>query len=404
MNINFDNITKLFSSAKKLVLKTKNGTIEKSYDEPSFDLNSFLSDVENNHNNSWYRELYNRNKGRLEAVALSYRGTKITYKEMFERMEEYAKTLKKMGCGKGTEVPICLSNTPELIYIMGAVSMIGGKVNIFSDHFPNDYVTEIINGCNSPVIFVEDNSYLKIKDGIESSRCSDVVCISLRDSLKDDVDPFESYDSKTGRFDSHVSEIKTDGSSKKIYSIDEFTAFGQDYIGKVEEDTDLDTPFAVTYTSGSTNALRPKAIVHNVRSFNTVARFHDVEYNGGFDMSKYTVLALIPSYSNSNIISCVSDSLMQGSTLSLEPIYDREFFINTLKINKPNYVAATRSFWVDFAKKILCNSKFRDVKIPSLFLCFSAGEHLDMSEEKLINRAFKKVKAGTDITHTPFQL
>ena len=101
------------------------------------------------HNHSWYTELYNRNKNNLNDVALIYRGAKIKYGELFENIERYAKSLKKMGIGLDSEIPVCISNSPEIVYIMGAASMIGAKLNIFGAHFPKEYITEIIDGCNT---------------------------------------------------------------------------------------------------------------------------------------------------------------------------------------------------------------------------------------------------------------
>ena len=64
-------------------------------------------------------------------------------------------------------------------------------------------------------------------------------------------------------------------------------------------------------------------------------------------MKDFTIQAQIPTHSNTDIIASISDSLMQGSRLALEPIYDKDFFIDSLLINRPNYVVATRSFWLD---------------------------------------------------------
>ena len=58
-------------------------------------------------------------------------GDILTYGEMFEHMKEYAKSLRQQGIEKGMEIPICMSNTPELVYLLGAISMIGAKANIF---------------------------------------------------------------------------------------------------------------------------------------------------------------------------------------------------------------------------------------------------------------------------------
>ena len=77
-----------------------------------------LEDLEQNHNNSWAVEMYNRNKDNLDNIALYYRGNKINYGKLFEESYKYAKALKQMGYNKDNEVPICISNIPEFVYIL----------------------------------------------------------------------------------------------------------------------------------------------------------------------------------------------------------------------------------------------------------------------------------------------
>ena len=114
-------------------------------------------EVENNH--SWYAELYNRSKKGMNDLALFYRGNKITYAEMFEKADLYAKSLVAMGVGKGDEIPCCLSNTPELVYLMLAANKLGAKLNLFGTNLDPDYLQSILNRCSHKAIFISDVNY-----------------------------------------------------------------------------------------------------------------------------------------------------------------------------------------------------------------------------------------------------
>ena len=354
-----------------------------------------------NHNHSWYTELYSRNKNNLNDVALLYRGTKITYGELFDNINKYAKSLKKMGAGLDSEIPVCVSNSPEIVYIMGAASMIGAKLNIFGAHFPKEYITQIINDCNTDILFIEDNNYLVAKEAIDNSKAKKIIMNSLSDSLKNGVNPYESMELYPRLFDSKVEKIKSQ--DDRVVSQVDFMEYGKDYSGQVYENIDMNQDFVITYTSGSTNEARPKAIVHSSKNFIYVARYHDKDYNG-INTKPFTSLAHIPTYSNTNLVSCISDSLMQGAKLGLEPIYDKNNFINSILIYKPHYVAATKSFWIDASKKILFDERYKNVKFENLLLGFSCGEPFEINEEKFINKALKKAKTGTAVTHTPFSI
>ncbi len=366
------------------------------------DIVHILADLQENHNHTWYKELYERNCKWLDDIALFYRGNHISYDTMFKNMEKYARALRVLGLHEGCEIPICLSNTPELVYLLGAISIIGAKANIFGTDFDHEYIVDIINSCDHTVLFIVDHAYLLLEDAIHASNIQKIVITSLVDSLLASGNPFEQYDKKHGQ----IKEVRLQciGRDKRNINIDEFVALGATCEEKVMSDSGLDHEFIITYTSGSTNTTRPKAIVHTTRSLITIGRCHDPEIQKTASMKDFTVQAHIPVHSNTDIISSISDALMQGSKLALEPIYDKDFFIDSLLINQPTYVLATRSFWVNAAKKILFTKEYQDLRLPFMMIPFSVGEPLELNEEKLINRCLHKVKAGTNQIPLPFSV
>lgn len=400
------NIKKIIETLnKKVNFRTQEGYItRKSFAERKKEKKEQLGrqiveDIQKNRNHTWIEEIYNRNKNTLDDPALFYRGTEISYKEMFQHMEEYAKSLKELGIEKGMEIPICMSNTPEIVYLLGAISLVGAKANIFNEEFDPDYITEIIDGCNANIMFIEDRKYEKIKTSIEKSHISQMIMTSLTDSLPKEGNPYEEYDRKHGQFKCTVENHKTNNTN--IKDIKEFVELGKNYQGEVLSGAGLEDEFTITYSSGSTNSSRAKAIVHTNRSYVTLGRCHDPEIQKTASMKKFTVQAHIPTHSNTEIISGISSALMQGSRIALEPIYDKDFFIDTLEINKPTYCLATRSFWVDTMKKIQYDPNYKDRKLHNLLIAFSVGEPLEKNEEKLINRGLRKAQAGKAVIPTP---
>ena len=352
-----------------------------------------LVEIEANRNHSWYDEIYERNKGRLDSIALAYRENYITYQEMFNNMMRLARALKSYGIKKGDEIPVCLGNTPELVYLMGAISMVGAKINVFGPKFDSEYVTKILNGTHSPIIFIEDNNYEKLSNSILSSYVKDIVMVSLSDSLKNGIHPIDK-ERNMEKFNSKVNKYKKDNSNIRSYS--DFVSSSESYsLNDIHNDVGLDDEFSITYTSGSTNAKHPKQIVHNNRSYIMMGRHHDKDMSNGIDMSKFIFQAHLPTYSNTDLISCISDSLMQGSTIALEPISDRDFFVDSLIINNPHCVIGTTSYWIKAMKEILYNPKYKDITLPNLLLAFGAGEPMSVNEELFLNKGLRKAKAGT---------
>ena len=355
---------------------------------------------ENEHNHSWYEELYLRNRKTLNDTALFYRGNCISYQIMFDKMQLLAGAMQSAGIKKGTEIPVCLSNSPELVYVMGAASMLGAKINVFSAFFPLDYIKEIIDSCDSSIGFFEDNHFERIHVAVEATSLKRYVLSSLSDSLAKGFSPETVEGNDFVRFTSSVSELIA--KSKPACWFYDFLSTGKNYNLLLNDKVTLEDEFTVTYTSGSTNALRPKAIVQCVRSFCVIGRFHDSDIMHGMSFKKIRGIAIIPPHSNTDLISSISDTLMQGAVLTMEPVYHENFFLSSLLINQPSFVSATRSFWITAAKQLRDNPQYKNVKLPFLLFAFAVGEELSINEERFLNRTMRKANAGRDIIPLPF--
>ena len=358
-----------------------------------------LKEIEEKHNNSLFEEIFKRRDKELYRTALFYKGTKINYLTLKYNVIKYAKALKAYGIKKGDEIPICMANTPEFIYLLGGISLIGAKANIFGEGFDKDYITEIINGCNSDILFATDDKYSVIDDSVKKSKNKRVVLISLTESLLNGKNPYIKLEKKWYDFKDRRNEIK-DNSSRFMFS-SEFLNLGKEYKGNYIEKVNLDDEFTITYSSGSTNSSRPKAIVHDVKSYIVMGIYHDPKISKVPSMKNLRMLAHIPTHSNTNIMSCITDPLMQGSEIAVEPIYTPDHFVYSLLINKPSFVTATRSFFVRCANDILNNKKFKNVKMPFLLVPMIVGEPNSIGEEKFCNKFLRKVKAGSKFTHSP---
>lgn len=357
----------------------------------------FELDLYLNHNHSWYEEIKQFNINNLNKPALFYRGNTISYEYMLNKMEDYAQKLSTFGVCKGYEIPICASICPELIYIIGAASILGAKVNIFGEDFGKENIKEIINSTKSNLFVCTDDLLNMIPNGVLSNDIKKLT-FSLNDSLPNKKDPYIQLDYKYRDFENHVFELKN--KYENVISKEEFESIENN--NKVDVDINLDDEFSITYSSGSTG--KPKPIVHTVKSFIAMGRWHDTEISESPNMSWMTVLSEIYAHSNTGLICSISDGLLQGCKLALEPIHDKDFFINSLLINKPNYAIESRSFWINTFKKIVNDPNYKNVKMPFLMVPFSVGEPLAPGEEKFCNKILRKVGAGKEKIKTPISV
>lgn len=382
MNVRI-NIEKIKELTKNNIIlnKIRSNKIAKS----SSKYNSAIEDINKNHNHAWDREIELRNIDNLKKEALFYRGNVITYKEMFSKRNLVAASLLELGLKKGDTIPLCMSNTPEFVYTILAASLIGARVKIFGSHFDKAYIKELLQDTSKKVFIATDDNYLELKDIVKEMGYSKIVVSSLSESLKDGVDLFYDFDKKYHSFKPYQDE--------DTISFGEFLTIGKNKQVERAKVT-LDDDFLITYTSGSTIVGLPKEIVQQHRSLIVMGRLHDYDLSGLPKMKDVRMLAHIPTYSNTDVITSMSDPLSQGCSVALEPIYDRDFFNTSLVINRPNAVAATRSFWIHAA--LSYKKEFPNIDQRGLFIPISVGENTSLGEEKLINKFLKEVSAGKD--------
>lgn len=360
-----------------------------------------LKEIETNRNHSWAVEMYERNKNNLSKNALKYRGTNITYGEMFANAYIYARSLKKLGYRKKDEIPICITNTPEFIYLLLATSFIGARPNIVGDWFAPDYLKKILNTTKSKYIFIDDISYKKIRDIIKSSNIDNVICFSITDSLGKKGNPYIKIDSLFHEFNNNLKNIKNENLNH-IIDKNEFIKLGKNYDHRCVENVDLDDPFTITYTSGTVKPGYPKGVIQSNRSYITLSRFKESDVSGMPTMKNLTVLAHIPTNTHMELSCAISDTLYCNCELALEPFYSEKFFPYSILINKPNFVPASVGFWENLCKKLSFDPSFKKLKLKYLMIPTVTGEGLSIGEEKFLNQVSREHSFGSEKLPFPF--
>lgn len=362
-----------------------------------------LIDLEKNHNTTWYEYLKYRNINNMDDVALFYRGNKISFNEMFARADGIADALFNSGLKMGDEIGVCVTNSPELVYIILAANKLGLKVNCFGANFNQDYLATILDSLDRKCIFISDDVYDLLEHNKSLEHFDNIVMTSLSDSLPKNPSQCDEYEPELDHYYHYDNKVQFyRNNNKKIISLQEYITKSDSLEQKETISGNLETDFLVTYTSGSTKIGFPKQIIHKNRSLITMGRFHDAELCGNPKINNLRGLAHIHPESNTDIITCISDNLMQGWSVALEPEYDEKKALDYIIINKPNYLNITTSFMLEVAKQYLIDKKFHKNgigrKLPFLLATFTVGEGTQKGEEKFINTFLKKTKAGSGVS------
>ncbi len=358
-----------------------------------------LKMIQKDYNISWYKAVKNRWVDSMDKEFIFYRGNSISAAEAFKKADQLAEALAYIGIQKGDEIPCCLGNIPETVYLMLAVNKLGAKVNFFGAHYDPKFIDIILSQTSHKLFIASDEYYGQVKDAVAKQDFLYKMVISLADSLpkypeecpeyEPELDSYYRYENKAQQY------IAEDIS---LMSWPEFLELSSNFTGEIVDDNDLYTEFLVTYTSGSTKVGFPKRMIHCNRSPICVGVFHDPDLCGNPAKKGLRSLAHIHTDSNTNLITSISDAFFQNWSVAMEPEYDREHFIDILFLDKPNVCIATTSFYIETARRYLIEGKYNDRKLGFLLSPLCVGEGTAPGEEKFINKFLKESKAGSSVS------
>lgn len=118
---------------------------------------------------SVYEVLYERNHDHAEQVALEYFGRKITYQEVFQRVEKAKAAFERAGVQKGDRVAFLASSTPEIICGILALCRIGAVANIVNPLFEPDQIRARISKTGAKLIVVLDKLYNRLSEALKEA-------------------------------------------------------------------------------------------------------------------------------------------------------------------------------------------------------------------------------------------
>ena len=125
-----------------------------------------------------------QNKDYMNLTALSFGDRKISYEEMHDRIEKYVRLLYSKGVRQGDVIGICAYNTPESVYLLYALDIIGAIVVGYSP-FDNKEKTKLDIEMTKPKMVISvDMCYSNFKDWEKALNFSTIL-YSPVDSLDD---------------------------------------------------------------------------------------------------------------------------------------------------------------------------------------------------------------------------
>jgi amino acid adenylation domain-containing protein len=100
-----------------------------------------------------------------EAVALSWRGERLTYAELETRANQISNTLRRRGVGPEVRVGICLPRTPELVAAMLGVLKAGGAYVPLDPAYPRERLGYMLKDAEATLVITESSLADRLPQG-----------------------------------------------------------------------------------------------------------------------------------------------------------------------------------------------------------------------------------------------
>lgn len=331
-----------------------------------------------------YDLIKEQNKNNLSDCAIEYYGTKLTYKEFFNKVDFVSEKYIEMGIQKGDIVSICMPTTPETVYSIYALNKIGAICDMLDPRSNPDQLKYYLTENHSKIIMLCENYYKKFKIVLDDLKIKRVILtpISVNGNMK-----FKTIVNLKTKID-NIGLEKSDN----VLTYHNFLKRTSQSKFKESSDNDLtnnidDNPAIIVHSSGTTSI--PKAIVLTNKNINSIA----IQYSlTPLNLKpNFKFLSVIPAFASFGVVASINLPFYLSMENHLVSLVSPKSFYKKIVKDKINFTLTIPSNFKYIAKQ----NKKND--LSNLYGPGAGGYSVSSSEEEEINQALRKGNCPTNM-------
>ena len=319
-----------------------------------------------------YRYLKERNKDRMDEVAVHYYGTDITFTNLFKRIDEAARAFAAMGVKEGDMVSFLCVAIPECIACIYALNKLGATANTIDPRLDPENICRMIKESGSKMTMVINIAFPKLRAGLKDIAQEKIVVLSPATSLSPIKKMVMTHKTKTDiPYSDSIIDWKTFIAAGKAPGAPK--AKEAPYKG--------DRTVVVAYTGGTTGF--PKGVMLTNDSMNAVC--FNFEHAGLDVRNGERFLGIIPVFTSYGVVCGMHMPLCMRAQLVPIPRFVPTEFGKLVKQFRPNHMISTPAFY-----DLLMESK--EMKGMDLSFLTTLGSGGDTMNEGLSQKLSKFMK------------
>ena len=302
-------------------------------------------------------------------VAMSYFGTRYTYKQFVKKVDAVADKFLTMGVKKFDIVTILSANVPEAIISFYALNKIGAVANMLHPLLSQNEIKNALNTYETRYLIALDITLKSVDAIIRDTKVERVIIISPADSMNVFM--------KVGYFFKTLKTKYKKPLNRKLYmKWSKFMRYRKEDI--YYDKTPLkDEPALILQSGGSTGT--PKGIVLSNGNINasTIAAL-----NAYPDLCKEDrILGIMPIFHGFGLEVSINDALCVGAEVVLIPTFKADTFHELLIKHKPTVLVGVPTLFEALTK----NEHMENVDLSKLKYVIGGGDTLSKQRVEKIN-------------------
>ena len=323
-------------------------------------------------------------------TAIDYFGEKISFKQLLERIDLCAKSLKCYGVRENDVVTIMMPNTPEAVISFYAVNKIGAIANMVHPLSSEVELKNTLIATKSVLLIAVNIAYEKINNIIDDTKIYKTVLVSPKDSMPKIMNLLYTITKDL--------KNKPPKSNEKYIHWNDFMSRGKDYDKDVFVPKKLNEDAIYLHSGGTTGT--PKNIVITNESVNAIMEQAQIVFPkiGPGDR----VLAILPMFHSFGLLVSIVAPLAMGSTIIMIPQFDAKRFDKLLRKYDPTILIGVPTLF----EALITNPYMINVDLSSVKYVISGGDSLSNERHKRLDTFLKehycdvKVIQGYGLTET----
>jgi long-chain acyl-CoA synthetase len=311
-----------------------------------------------------------------DKTALNFMGKKLTFKELDEMSDKFAKGLQDQGIGKGNHVGLCLPNTPFYVVAYYGALKAGATVVNFNPLYAEKEMKDQINDsqCDIMVSLNVKQIQPKVDGMLNGATClKKVIVADLSDALpgvkKHAYRVLNAVKGVFGKSDA----VKVENNATHIPFAKMMKAKGK----PAPVDVKPEDIAVLQYTGGTTGIPKAAVLTHG----NLTANINQAGmwFASGIKEGKQEkMLAVLPFFHVFSMTVQMNLSLKLGAELVMLPKFDAETTLKTIDKEKPTMFAGVPTLY----KALMDHKDVKKYDLSSLEVCLSGGAGLPETTQK----------------------